>query len=117
MKNLTLFGEMDELFKSFGLRPHDSPTDLRENENGFEIEVDLPGVDPKDIDISTENGKLSIKAERKWLKFKRSYSESFSLPSSVDVDAITAIYKQGVLAVTIPKKSTPQSKKIVVKIE
>jgi len=110
----------DSLFHDFlGLR--DVPMDVRENDNGFEVEVDLPGVEPADIDIQVLDGKLYIKAERKWAKsgvkaaFSRSFHETFVLPTSVDSSGITATYTQGVLKVAIPKRTDSSARKVEVK--
>lgn len=110
-----LFNDMFDLFLS------DRPMDIKEDEKEYEIEVDLPGVEPADIDIGVSGGKLSIKAERKWAKsggraaFHRSFSESFILPTIVDSDTISASYAHGVLRVSVPKRVGPPTRKVEVK--
>lgn len=95
---------------------------VREDGKGFEIEVDLPGVDPTNIDIGVSGDKLSIKAERKYAKswgqasFYRSFHENFVLPETVDSEGITATYTQGVLRVTVPKRAGPPTRKVEVKM-
>jgi HSP20 family protein len=109
----------NDLFDLFGLG--ERPMDVREDDKGFEIEVDVPGMNLADIDIGVADGKLSIKAERKWAKsggkaaFHRSFHEAFVLPETVDSEAITATYTQGVLKVVVPKRAGPPMRKVEVK--
>lgn len=100
--------------------------DIKETEDGFEIHADIPGVDPKDIDVHMENGVLTIKGERESEKkeeqegFKRverewgSFYRRFSLPDTADADKISAKSKHGVLEITIPKQEKVQPRKISV---
>ena len=100
--------------------------DIREDEHRFIIEADIPGVDPSKIEVSMENGVLSIKGERKTESetedhnYKRvertcgSFYRRFSLPDTADEKEISAIGKDGVLHVVIPKQLAPQPRKIKV---
>ena len=118
LQNWSVF---DDMCNMFGLPTQDVPMDVRENDKGFEIEVDLPGVEPADIDIGILDGKLSVKAERKWAKtgeraaFRRSFFETFVLPQTVDSDGISATYARGVLRVVIPKRVGSSIRKVEVK--
>jgi HSP20 family protein len=106
-----------------------SPTvDIYETENELVVKADLPDVAEKEIDVCVENNLLTIRGERKfeksvsadnYLRVERSYgafSRSFSLPNTVNAEAIHAEYKNGVLTVTIPKReeSKPRSIKVSV---
>ncbi len=96
--------------------------DIREVDKRFAILADIPGVDPKDIEISMDKGILSIRGERKAErqqdngKVKRSersygaFYRRFALPDSADADGISASGKHGVLEISIPKKpeTTPR---------
>lgn len=101
----------------------EAPMDVREDAGGFEIEVDLPGVEAGDIDIRVSEGELSIKASRKWSKtegkasFCRTFSKAFILPETVDSNVISATYKQGVLRVVVPKKIGAPVRKIEVETQ
>jgi HSP20 family protein len=100
--------------------------DLKEEVNQFIIEADIPGVDPKDIEISMANGVLTIKGERKsesqeegknYHRVERihgSFYRRFSLPDTADADKIVASGKNGVLQVRIPKKEVAQPRKIAI---
>jgi len=132
----TLRDEMDRLFDDFfGMTPARtergavwSPVvNVRENDNNFYIEAELPGMKKEDIDLEIEQNSLCIKGERKFEKneegenyhfVERSYGSfyrSFSLPSNVDAESISAEYKDGVLQVTVPKKEEVKPKKVAIK--
>ena len=100
--------------------------DIREEQQRFVILADIPGVDPKDIEISTDKGMLSIKGARaseakeengKLTRVERTsgtFLRTFSLPDSVDAESISAVGKHGVLEVSIPKKPQAAPRKIEV---
>jgi len=89
----------------------------REDDKAYIVEVDLPGIDKKDIkvNIDPENRTLSISGERKfknevkkedYYKIESSYGKfmrTFSLPENVDADKIDAKNENGVLIISIPK--------------
>ncbi len=94
----------------------------RESEDAYYIEVDLPGVDKTDIEITTEDNVLTISGERKlrnevkeeeYYKVESRYgkfSRSFTLPEKVDVANIQAESRDGVLEVIIPKLKEEENK-------
>lgn len=100
--------------------------DVKEESDKYVIHADIPGVDPKEIQVSMENGMLTIRGERKHEKreveegFKRvertsgTFFRRFNLPDSVDAEAITAKGQHGVLEIVIPKINKPQARKIEV---
>lgn len=100
--------------------------DVKEEKNKFVILADIPGVDPKEIDVTMENGILTLKGERKTESkeekdnFKRvertygSFYRRFSLPDTADADSISAVSKNGVLQITLNKKETEKPRKISV---
>jgi HSP20 family protein len=91
------------------------------------ILADIPGVDPKDIEVSMDKGILSIKGERnaenkeqarKYTRVERSWGSfyrRFALPDSADADGISASGKHGVLEISIPKKAETTPRKIEIK--
>jgi len=101
--------------------------DIKEEENRFLIQADVPGVDPKDIEITMENGVLTIRGERSdetkkegegYTRVERvrgSFYRRFSLPDTADADHIEAQGKNGVLEVVIPKKEKAKPKRITIK--
>lgn len=116
---LRSFFNMNDWFGSAGFR-----VDIRETENDYLMEAELPGVDEKDIELSVENDTITISANmNEKRKDERScYSErryghvsrSFNL-EGIAQDNITASYKNGVLTVTLPKEQ-PEPKKAQRKI-
>lgn len=100
--------------------------DIKEENDRYLLIADIPGVDPKDIDIHMENGLLSIKGERNSeLKtehegFKRIerkhgvFYRRFNMPEGVNPDAIDAKSDNGVLTVSIPKQEAIKPRKITV---
>ncbi|MCG6965741.1 MAG: Hsp20/alpha crystallin family protein [Chromatiaceae bacterium] len=100
--------------------------DIKEDADSFVIVADIPGVDPKDIEVHMENGMLTIKGEKESEKkeeregYKRversfgSFYRRFSLPDSADPDKITASSNHGVLEVRIAKHEKVQPRKISV---
>ena len=101
--------------------------DIKENDKEYEVTAELPGIDPKDIDITLSEGILSVKGEKKheeeekgedYHRIERRYGSfhrSFRIPGKVDVDKIDANYKDGVLKLMIPKSEGSETKKIEVK--
>ena len=102
--------------------------DIYETPNELVVKADLPDVNEKDIDVRVENNLLTIRGERKfeksvseenYLRVERAYgafSRSFSLPNTVNAEAIGAEYKNGVLTVNLPKReeSKPRQVKVTV---
>lgn len=100
--------------------------DIHQEADKFVVRADLPGVEPKDINVTAENGVLTVSGER---KFERSSDEKttsrlervegrfvrrFTLPDNVQTDTIRARHANGVLELTIPKAAAPEPKKISV---
>ena len=100
--------------------------DIKEEPNQFVIYADLPGVDPKNIEITMERGMLTLKGERtaeskeETAQYKRvervrgTFLRRFTLPDVVDADKISAKSKDGVLEVIVPKGDAVQPRKITV---
>lgn len=100
--------------------------DIKEENERFVLEADIPGVDPKDIEITMDTGVLTIKGERKheseeesngYKRVERSYGSfyrRFSLPDTADAERISAKGRDGVLEVVIPKHEKVQPRKITV---
>jgi HSP20 family protein len=91
--------------------------DIYETENELVLKADLPDINERDLDVRVENNMLTIRGERKfeqkvkednYLRIERTYgsfSRSFSLPNTVNNEAIKAEYKNGVLTVELPKRA------------
>ncbi len=103
--------------------------DVSETKNDYVVKAELPGIDPKDIDISLTNDLLTIKGEKKQEKEEKeenyhliersygSFTRSVRLPGQVQSDKINANFKNGVLRVTLPKTEEAKKKEIKIKVE
>ena len=100
--------------------------DIREDKDAYVLHADLPGVDPKDIEVHMENGVLTIRGERKsetkeerenYKRVERvhgTFFRSFTLPDTADSDKISAKHENGVLEIRIPKQERVQPRRITV---
>lgn len=103
--------------------------DVAEDEKGFEITAELPGMDEKNVEVKLANGGLTIKGEKSEEKEEKqkdyyvkerhfgAFERSFRVPDGVDEDRIEATFSKGVLKVLLPKTAEAQKaeKKIAVK--
>ena len=108
----------------FGMGPR---IDMSETENELVVKAELPGVDPKDVDIRVEGNMLTIRGEKRQEKDERhkdfhrverqygGFQRTIHLPSSVDSNKVDASYKDGVLSITIGKRPDAKAKKITVR--
>ena len=129
----------DDFFKDFGkgfwVKPVSFPEetelsmkiDVKEDDKAYTVKADIPGVKKEDIQIEIDDDVVSLRAEAKQEKeekkgekvvySERSYgmvSRSFTLPAAVDEKGAKAEYKDGVLSLTLPKKSNGDAKRITV---
>jgi HSP20 family protein len=100
--------------------------DIREEENRFVLAADLPGVERKDVDVSLEDGVLTIRGERhaeseekregihRRERVHGTFLRQFTLPDTVNAEQISATVKDGVLEVIIPKQDKPEPRRITV---
>lgn len=103
--------------------------DIKEENDKFVLQADIPGVKPEDIDVSMENGVLTIKGEKRteakteqegYKRVERTYGSfyrRFSLPDTANAEAISAKSKLGVLELVIPKREAVKPKKINVEAQ
>lgn len=100
--------------------------DMSENDTQIHIRAELPGIDPKDVDVSVSEDRLVISGEKKsekeasgegWSHRESHYggfSRAIPLPESVDPAKVTARYDKGVLMVELTKSPTSASRKVPV---
>lgn len=138
MTRMDPFRNADDFFREFSLLPamraiQAEPrirTDLSENDQGYLVTAEIPGVKKEDIKISVEGNRVSINAEVKeekeekdektgvMIRKERYYglqSRSFSLPQEVDDAKAEAKYEDGILTLTLPKKVGAGAKQLTVK--
>jgi HSP20 family protein len=139
MADITRYTPFEDLFndltKGFWVRPLAFPkgsevsikVDVKEDDKGYTVRADIPGVKKEDIQVDVEGNLISLRAEAKQEKeekkgekviySERSYgmaSRSFTLPAEVDPKSAKAEYKDGVLTLTLPKKGNGGGKRIAV---
>ncbi|MFO1094378.1 MAG: Hsp20/alpha crystallin family protein [Planctomycetaceae bacterium] len=129
-----LHEEVDDLLNRFSndfdaewlMRPFAPAADVSETDGAVEVRIDVPGMDPKDIDVQVSNGLLHVTGERKeereekgktWHKVERrtgAFSRTVSLPCEVQDQKTKADYKDGVLTITLPKSVEARPHKVKV---
>ena len=102
--------------------------DIYEQDGNIVLKAEIPGVDPKKVDIRLENNILTLRGERlfegevkrdQYHRVERSYgvfSRAFTLPSVVDQEKIKAECKDGVLKLTLPKREEAKPKQITISV-
>lgn len=120
------FPRFGDLFDEDGVGTWTPAVDIVDEGNHFLVRAELPGVDPDKVDITVQEGILTLKGEREteksekkgnYLRQERTYGafqRSFQLGQSVDAAQIRAKYRHGVLEIEIPKAKEAQVKKIAV---
>lgn len=132
-----LLPSLDLLFDDMLTRPEEwstwiPATDMYETDEAYMVEIDLPGFDKKDVELTVENGILTVTGEhvvrekdeekegvtyhvkeRMVTKFTR----SFTLPRAIDANAVEASFQNGVLAIRLPKLEEAKPRKIEVKVK
>jgi HSP20 family protein len=102
--------------------------DVYEDEHNVTLKIEVPGIDEKDIDVRLENNTLTVHGERKIEKEEKeenyrrverqygSFTRTFTLPTTVDSEKVSANYDKGVLKIALPKKAEAKPKQIKVNI-
>jgi len=101
--------------------------DVSEDDNGYVVKADLPGVNKEDIAVSIDGATVSVSAEVKQEKeakesgkvlrserYYGSFTRSFTLPAEIDVAKADAAYEKGVLTLTLPKAAGGETRKLPV---
>jgi len=123
-----LFGNMTENNSSAATAAWIPAVDITEYVDRFELNVDLPGVEPNTVELTLDRGVLTLAGERSdrfangqqpdSVQFQRSergqgrFHRRFVLPETVDGEKVNATGKNGVLTVTIPKQPKAQPRRI-----
>ena len=106
-------------------------TDIQELENEYQLDIELPGYDKKDINVELKNGNLTVYVDKKEEKEEKSEdgkyirkeryigrsSRSFRVGNHLDQEDIHASYKNGLLRIAIPKKNRKKDEKKNIPIE
>ena len=100
------------------------PSDIYETDLGYVIAMDLPGIDREALEIDIDDNRLVVKGTRVVAESRASRAErprgkflrTYSVPASVDQARIAAEYKDGVLQISLPKRTEQKPKRIDIKI-
>lgn len=135
LARLDPFGDIDDLFKGFFVRPvafEGQPEmqikmDVKEDDKAYTVHADIPGVKKDDIHVSIEGNRVSITAETRTEKEEKEgekvlrseryvgkVSRMFTLAQDVDESKAQAKYSDGVLELTLPKKAASTARKLAV---
>lgn len=138
MANITRFDSddtFDDLFRGFWMRPVRAggqqdiqiKLDVKEDDKAYTVHAEIPGVKKEDIHVAIDGGQVSISAETKKekevkegtkvLRSERYYgkvSRSFALGQDVDESKSEAHYKDGVLELSLPKKTVSTTRKLTI---
>jgi len=120
------FGESrDEALTTSSFAP---AVDVYEDEHNVTLKIEVPGIDEKDIDVRVENNTLTVHGERKieqeekeenYRRIERQYgsfTRTFTLPTTVDTESVSANYDKGVLKIKLAKKAEAKPKQIKVNV-
>ncbi len=129
---VSVFDDFDKLVGSFfgndfGYPAKMPPVDIREDGDKYIVEAELPGLSENDVELKIQDRVLTIESkkesevkeekknylmrERKACSFKR----TFSLPRNIAYDKVIAVFKDGLLSITLPKSEDAQEKVIEIK--
>ena len=105
------------------------PVNILEREEGVEITIEMPGVDAKDVEVTVEDGVLSIKGERQFEDAAEgetyhrvessfgAFERRFTVPTSVNPGKIEARFKNGLMTLALPKREESKPRTVKVKVE
>jgi HSP20 family protein len=103
--------------------------DIAETADAVTVHAEIPGVDPKDVEISISGNELTLRGEKReeheekgkaWHRVERRYGSfvrTVSLPAPVDAGKVEAVAQDGVLTVTMPKREEARPRRIEVKVK
>ncbi len=125
---MSIFDAFDDLFKPtfFSGSSNRMRTDIKETENGYELKIDMPDFDKKDINLSLDNGYLTVEAKKeeredndKYIHRERSFScsRSYYVGSNIVEEDIKAKYENGTLSLSVPKNDKKQIEKKNIQID
>jgi HSP20 family protein len=136
----SLHDEIDRMFTEFFgrddrwlVRPFETtfvpPVETFVKDNKLVVRADLPGIDPKDVELSVEGDRLSIRGERKEVKEEKDkeyfhrevnsgrFERILALPGNVDPESVKATYHDGVLEITMSAPAGMVTKKVPIEIK
>jgi HSP20 family protein len=105
------------------------PVDISEDEHNIVLQAEIPGVKPEDLNVTLENNVLTITGNRKFKEEEKKenyhrierrygkFTRSFTLPATLDAENVNAVFENGILNVTLPKKAEFKPKQITIGVK
>ncbi|MBZ5521276.1 MAG: Hsp20/alpha crystallin family protein [Acidobacteriia bacterium] len=130
-----LFNQSFGGFEGFGLEQPLTetnflpPVDISEDEHNIMLQAEIPGMKAEELNITLENNVLTITGDRKFKEEEKKenyhrierrygkFTRSFTLPASVDGEKVNAVFENGVLNITLPKKEEFKPKQITIGVK
>ncbi|MCM1321366.1 MAG: Hsp20/alpha crystallin family protein [Bacteroides sp.] len=116
---------MSETARNRSITPALPNVDVRETKDAYLLDMDLPGLTDKDVEINLKDRVLNVSSRKKaetedkkegeWLIHERrsmQFSRHFTLPDDIDTENVAASFKNGVLSITIPRRSESKARTI-----
>ena len=88
-----------------------------EGPDGLVVEAELPGIDPRQVEVSVEGSELALKGTVGSAGAERSFERRFELPFAIDAAQVQANYARGILQVTLPKAASAQRRTVAITTE
>ena len=132
MNDLTLFdafmNTLYDVLPDFGTEKSVPDTDMKKDKDAYMLEIDLPGLNEKDVNLELDHNILTVSShneenksgkndENKWIIRERrtnGFKRLFALPEDANTDKASAVFKNGVLSVKIPRKVLATPKRIAI---
>lgn len=105
------------------------PVDISEDEHNIVLMAEIPGVKPEDLNVTLENNVLTITGNRKFKEEEKKenyhrierrygkFTRSFTLPATLDAENVNAVFENGILTLTLPKKEEFKPKQITIGVK
>jgi HSP20 family protein len=121
------FREIDRFVPSAWMTRNPVPLDVYRRGEEFLVRVDLPGIDPKSIDLQVEKNVLTLSAERSWApadgdevlvteRPQGNFTRRLFLGDGLDTERISATYENGVLSISVPVAETAKARKVAISV-
>lgn len=123
----SLFDAFDSLFKPvFFDETRDMRTDIKETDEGYELDIEMPGFKKEDLNVSLEDGYLTVCGKKqakdegkKYLRkeISESFQRSYYVGKDITEESIKAKYNDGILSLSLPKSKPQEPKKHSINID
>jgi len=120
--------EVDRVFNQFwsdlptrtAAASSSTPFQVTTTDDGWRIDIPLPGVDPKNVTLDVAGNNLNIRAEASSDETETTstrYEQTFTIPQFLDIEKLTASHRHGMLRLTVPLKESVKPRRIQIETE